>query len=732
MSKHIPALYDYSTAANIYCYLLSSLGWASKEILGLKGLVLIFDEAEAVDLYQYAYQHGQSHNFLSALIRVASNDQSLLGSPHSAGLRYCKKGKGTGIPFLYRPPSSLKLVFSFTPGYTFSTLPELQTPRMIELKCLEEEALKGLYEEVNRVYDRAYRFRTTDLSFEAIVRRVDSQEAVTRRFLKATIEALDLARMNPGLSMQDLLEKSVLSQIPRLLKYAWLPFFGSFGGLKPVQIDAIPRILQGNNVVISAPTASGKTEAVVAPVAERLVREYWKGLSVLYITPTRALGNDLLLRLQGSLKEMGITTRLKHGDTPYLPTRDLPNFLITTPESLDSMLCRRTQVLKNVRTLILDEIHLIDGTYRGDQLLVLIARLRKIADDPNFSVHVLSATLADPEDVGSHYTSSYDLVTVPGQRTMELHIVKSVSEVHTRAMDRGFKKILCFCNSRQSVEKLASAMDRLWHPYPVFAHHGSLGPSLRSEAERTMKQEDVAVCVATSTLEIGIDIGDIDLIVLGEVPWSLSSFVQRIGRGKRRADLIEVAAIAESDMDEFVLKEMAKAIEKGELDLQLYEPDISVAVQQIFSYLFQHTQGVSEMELLDLVNPLCSDDDGKLVLTHLEKEEWIQRLGDCWVATEKMMDKAQTGSIHANIPTPRILRVVDVDSGKEVGEISGQFDEFFVLGQRRWQTVWADDKVAKVRRVSGDHGPARFRRHREVGAFFFYLPPELQLWPEPF
>ena len=516
-------------------------------------------------------------------------------------------------------------------------------------------------------------------------------------------------------------------QIRRLLRNAWTPFFAGFGRLTQIQLETIPRIMEGSNVVVSAPTASGKTEAAVAPVAELLVRERWPSLSVLYIIPTRALGNDMCSRLEGSLLKMGISVRLKHGDRPYVPEkRNLPNFLITTPESLDSMLCRRTEVLEDVRTVILDELHLLDHTYRGDQLRILLRRLKGVASDPAFFVHILSATLSEPEKVAQRYGTGFTVVKAQGQRTMDLTIVRSPEEVLELSRDRGFKKILCFCNKREEVEAVAIDLSKLWAPYPVVAHHGSLGTSVRKEAERVMKESPVAVCVATSTLEIGIDIGDIDLVLLAEVPWSLSSFVQRIGRGKRRANIINVAALVATEGEATFVERMAQEVEEGRIEPESYHPDVSVAVQQIFSYLYQHKSGASEDEILDLITPLCDKAEGSMILDHLLETDWIEFHRGKWSASTKLMDRGEKGHIHSNIPSPEMLSVYDVDMGNEIGQISKSCAETFVLGHRRWKVVGRDEKTVKVRRLKEEAKPAKFRSSREEGAYEYFLPEELR------
>lgn len=514
--------------------------------------------------------------------------------------------------------------------------------------------------------------------------------------------------------------------IRRRLKHAWAPFFTRFGKLTPVQEQTIPKILDGANVVVASPTASGKTEAVIAPVAERFVSNRWEELAILYVVPTRALANDTLARIEGPLHDMGITSALKHGDKPSL-SKQLPNCLITTPESLDSLICRRPQAFAMLRAVILDEIHLLDNTYRGDQLRLLLYRLKELVSDPKFSIHLLSATLSDPNKIAQRYVNNFEVIMVAGQREIDYCLPRSHDEVYRLARERRWKKILYFCNLRESVETVAAELAQLWHPYPVVAHHGSLNRRVREEAETLMKEaQDVALCVATSTLEIGIDIGDIDLIVLAEPPWSISALLQRIGRGNRRENLIHAMAIATSEEERALLEAMFETAATGALSVESYEPDLSVAVQQTFSCLYQHPEGVLEIELLELLSFLCSEDEAKLILGDLRQNAWIEWRNGHWFASTRLMDMGEKGRIHSNIPDSQTYRVIDIDSGKEIGSIAGVFDSVFVLAQRTWQVVSVVGTIIKARRFKGKASAPLFRRHKNVGAFYYLLPSNLK------
>lgn len=510
----------------------------------------------------------------------------------------------------------------------------------------------------------------------------------------------------------------------RRLRRAWIPFFARFGRLTRIQLDAIPAILKGRSLVVTAPTASGKTEAVAAPLAERCAGEGWRNPSVLYVVPTRALANDTLARIQGPLQDMGLGVALKHGDRPYLPPSP-PDFLITTPESLDSLICRKPEVFHHLRAVIIDEIHLLDNTCRGDQIRLLIPRLRSLASQADFSVQLMSATLSSPREVASRYVSEFEVVTAPGRRELDHYILDSLEKVLGLARERGWKKLLVFCNLRESVERIAEELTVLRRPYPVVVHHGSLDRRIREEAEAVMKGSDVAACVATSTLEVGIDVGDIDLIVIAETPWSLSSLLQRIGRGNRRKEIMHAAAVAASAEEKEHLQSMFRLAAGGQLPLERYRADLSAAVQQIFSCLFQFPHGVQESTLMGLLSALCQEESVKSILKHLRQRDYIVPGRGRWYATSRLMNLGTMGKIHSNIPDTKSYDVVDVNSGRTIGTIAGLFDRVFALGGRVWRVVSVSGDTIRAKRHRGGAPAPRFQRHRNRGAFTHLLPEEL-------
>ena len=202
-------------------------------------------------------------------------------------------------------------------------------------------------------------------------------------------------------------------EVRSMLPHVWGPFFGRFDSLREVQRSSVPVVLRGDNAMIIAPTASGKTEAIFAPLAERMISEGWTGLSVLYISPTKALAEDIAQRLMDMVDGLDIQVGQRNGDTKTFNEKNPQNILVTTPESLDSLMSRKPECLRDIKAVVMDELHMLDGSYRGDQLRVLIRRLREeTATAPAF--YATTATVADPEAMAARYMSDAKLVRSTG------------------------------------------------------------------------------------------------------------------------------------------------------------------------------------------------------------------------------------------------------------------------------------------------------------------------------
>ena len=321
-------------------------------------------------------------------------------------------------------------------------------------------------------------------------------------------------------------------------------FYGKFSTLRPVQDAAIAPLLNGQNTVLCAGTGSGKTEAAMAP----LISRYWQQaiyddtLAILYIAPTKALVNDIENRLYSPLQSLGMRVGIRHGDRDDLTKRLLPHVLVTTPESLDVLIFRKDRALQGIKAIVIDEVHLLYNTQRGLQLSILLQRLKQFLDR-SLQWAALSATVGNLENVRNFLFGNNEpaeMIAFSGHREINAHIRHITTEIEfadliTRLIEDSPFKLLVFANSRRECERLVSVLqqqERL--SYKVFAHYSSLSSDVRVNTETMFAAAQSAICITTSTLELGIDIGDIEAVILWDVPSSIESFLQRIGRSNRR------------------------------------------------------------------------------------------------------------------------------------------------------------------------------------------------------
>ncbi|MFC8671180.1 DEAD/DEAH box helicase [Streptomyces griseorubiginosus] len=348
--------------------------------------------------------------------------------------------------------------------------------------------------------------------------------------------------------------------------------------LRALQEEAISPLTEGADAVLIAPTAGGKTEAACFPLLSRMAQEKWDGTSVLYVCPLKALLNNLLPRLETYTSWLGRTAALWHGDVTHSRRkrilRERPDVLLTTPESLEAMLVSANvdhrAFFSGLRAIVVDEVHAFAGDDRGWHLLAVLERLERVAGRPVQRVG-LSATVGNPEEllswlqgakagrraaqvVAPHLKEKVQTLPPPGD--VELDYVGSLANAATviAALHRGEKRLV-FCESRKQVEELGAALRA--KGLTTFLSHASLSADERRRAEEAFAEARDCVIVSTSTLELGIDVGDLDRVVQIDAPGTVASFLQRLGRTGRRpgssrnclflatddADLLSAAAL---------------------------------------------------------------------------------------------------------------------------------------------------------------------------------------------
>jgi len=319
--------------------------------------------------------------------------------------------------------------------------------------------------------------------------------------------------------------------------------------LRPLQAAAVAPVRQGMDCLLLAPTAGGKTEAAAFPLLSEMAESQWQGLSVLYVTPLRALLNNLQPRLDGYASWIGRRVGVRHGDVSQGERKrllkDPPDILLTTPESLESMLVStgvdHHSQFANLRAVVVDELHAFAGDDRGWHLLGVLERLQRLAGRRLQRIG-LTATVGNPEELlvwlqGSGAGAPSVVVAPeaasPAAPEITIDYVGSVANAArvVASLHQGEKRLV-FSDSRAQAEEMATHLRDLGTT--TFVSHSSLAAPERRRSEDAFAAARDCVVVATSTLELGIDVGDLDRVIQLEAPRTVASFLQRLGRTGRR------------------------------------------------------------------------------------------------------------------------------------------------------------------------------------------------------
>src|SRR6201993_2245902 len=368
---------------------------------------------------------------------------------------------------------------------------------------------------------------------------------------------------------------------------AW--FERSFASPTPAQERGWPAIASGRHTLIQAPTGSGKTLAAFLYAIDKLTPNPGAGLRVLYVSPLKALNYDVERNLRGPLAglQSDLRVAVRTGDTPQKERaamlREPPDILITPPESLFLLLTSRArELLRTVDTLILDEVHAVAGTKRGAHLALSVERLEALAAQPPQRIG-LSATQRPLEEIGRFVSGgrAIELVDAGVAKELDLEVVVPVEDmrepggetreegwearsiwpaIYPSLVDlvRSHRSTIVFVNNRRLAERLPLRLNEAAEEEIARAHHGSLAREQRTQIEEDLKAGRIPCLVATSSLELGIDMGAVDLVIQVESPKSVARGLQRIGRAghsvdaisrgrifpKFRADLLECAVVA--------------------------------------------------------------------------------------------------------------------------------------------------------------------------------------------
>src|SRR5436309_1286898 len=394
-------------------------------------------------------------------------------------------------------------------------------------------------------------------------------------------------------------------------------FAGQIGitQLNEMQAASFIAIRAGDGVLIVAPTGSGKTEAALLPVLERLALTDRDGIRAVYVTPLRALNRDMVDRIQRLVAATKLTVAVRHGDTSTADRRRQaaapPDLLITTPETLQAILPGKLmrRHLRSVRYVIVDEVHQFAHDRRGIQLTVGLQRLRRMTER-DFQRIGLSATVGPPEAIAAVFGGEKPLTVLQSnlekkyeyrlewprpidkdfEAARDLYITPEAA-AGLSAIDDSLdesRSSLVFVNARPLAELLGSRLAMVRHDVAV--HHGSLPRDERSRVEAGFKAGEIRGLVCTSTLELGIDIGTVDQVVQYNSPRQVTSLIQRVGRSGHNRDRTSRGLVLAVSSDDAIESLAAiQAAQEGDLEpLHIHRLALDVLAHQIVGCALDH------------------------------------------------------------------------------------------------------------------------------------------------
>jgi len=368
-----------------------------------------------------------------------------------------------------------------------------------------------------------------------------------------------------------------------------------------IQKKAIPEILSGKNVLIIAPTGSGKTEAAILPIFSKIIELKDDGVKLIYITPLKSLIRDLFKRLEYYASPLGIKVRPLYGDVDKTYKDPPPDVVVITPESLEIILDispRWWNALKSVRYVIVDEVHELINSKRGYQLLILLERLKKMAGRKLQRIGI-SATIGDAEKVAEVLGGSdgkLKVIKVNEKKNIEFNIIFPIPEKDDEKEDpflagiralEGIiknKKSIIFVNSRYSAERIQYALNTFGIA-DVAVHHGSITKEERELIEDEFKSGLLGCLVATKTLELGVDIGELQQVINYRSPGSVLTLIQRAGRSGHKPGEKSICYIITTDLED-TLESIAivSLAKKGWLEKFEIEKPLDVVVKEIIAF----------------------------------------------------------------------------------------------------------------------------------------------------
>ena len=529
-------------------------------------------------------------------------------------------------------------------------------------------------------------------------------------------------------------QTSIFYSFPERLQQAIAHRLG-WTSLRPVQELSGRALLKGENAVILAPTAGGKTEASMFPALAQLMTSPLEGVGVIYIAPIKALLNNQAERLGAYCEMVGLRRFCWHGDVRRGDKKrfieEPAELLMTTPESLEVMLLSESMptrdILGSLRMVIIDEVHALAGDDRGAHLMSVIERLVTLTGADIQRVG-LSATVGNPEEIlkwisgtSKRAGSVIDPPTKPAPKDLRVQFFDGVAPIATTASrDALGDKSLFFCQSRSLSESIAESMRG--RGIDVFVHHSSVSKEERQEAEALFSRGQNVCIVCTSTLELGIDVGDLDRVLQANAPSTVSSFMQRLGRtGRRdgaRANTTFYCETPEAVLQSVALIELARV--RWVESVQINRRTWPVLVHQLLALTLQ--QGVIDpddaWERLSRV-PDFSEirrEEYDALIEHMLQTGYLSPSGPevtMGLEAERAYGKYNFMEIYAVFSSPRRYSV-ETRKGHKIGSLEQAFVDrqeegvsAFLLSGRAWHVFSVDHgrRIITVVPSSGGQRP---------------------------
>lgn len=502
--------------------------------------------------------------------------------------------------------------------------------------------------------------------------------------------------------------------------------------LRPVQEEAGEALLAGDNAIILAPTAGGKTEAAMFPILSQMVDDGPIGVGALYIAPIKALLNNQADRLGLYTEMVGLRRFVWHGDVTTSARRQFlrepAELLMTTPESLEVMLVSRrvdtNKLFRDLRVVVVDEIHAMAGTDRGAHLISVLERLAAISRHDVQRIG-LSATVGNPTDILRWVTGTsrrqgrvVDPPRTPSKRQVLIAMRENLEAVARDAakLAQGSKSLF-FCQSRAMTESVAVQMRRIGTT--VFVHHSAVSQQERALAEARFYEGTDACIVCTSTLELGIDVGDLDRVFQAEAPATVSSFLQRMGRTGRRAGKASNTTFfcetSESVLLAIALVELAKTgwVESIQVNPRCW----TVLIHQLLALALAN-EGVGAEEAWRHISKVPDfhgigrDEYDRLIEWMVEDEAFILTSGRLVLGpkAEKRFGRKNFMELFSVFTAPQTY-TVQSPNGQPIGTLEQDFVDrlvdgisAFLLGGRAWAVVHVTHDDRRVTVVPAPRG----------------------------